>query len=74
MTPKQVAAYAKLCQKHGLRHLKIDGLELEVELGYSVQPPKHAITEYLEQEEKNSAVVAPTDEDILYWSSGPVNG
>ena len=71
MTPRELKALLKVCQQHGVTLLKLEGLEVELEYVAQPQPTKEVMSPTLEAED-NGTHVTPTDEELIYWSSGPV--
>lgn len=61
---KELKEYAKACQKHGIKKLKLEGLEIDLELSQ----------ESIESQAAADASPLPelTDEDVLLWSSNAV--
>lgn len=65
MSPKEVTDYIKVCKKHGVTEIEVDGLKMKLIPDYS--PADKALpTESPKQEP------TLTDEDLLLWSSGGV--
>lgn len=62
---KELEALLKVCRKHGVRNIKIDGIELAIETLEQDQPKA-------EKEPVQSNLPGLTDEDIMMWSSAPL--
>ena len=69
MSPKDVAAYVRVCKKHGVSSLKVNGLELTIDLSFvpHTHPTKlEASTDSPEA----FPTTTYTDTDLLLWSTG----
>lgn len=72
MTPKDLSALLKVCLKYGVKRLKVDSFE--VELGDAPQELHQALLEGKESiiggiSDKIELPNAPSEEDLLYWST-----
>lgn len=70
MSAKELTALAKVCHKYGIQMLKMDNLEMQVDLSHT-KPPKRPIETSAKGE---ATATSQTDEDIMYWSSGNIDG
>lgn len=66
-TPKELKAILKVCQDMRVSRLKMDGLEVELELHQVMSDSP----ETMQASATDGVPIAPTDEDLMYWSSGP---
>lgn len=67
---KALEKLAKLCHKYGINHIKSDGLELSLDLYKGPQKPlSKGRPSTVEEALSNEADF--TEEDIMFWSSGP---
>ena len=71
MTPKELAQYAKVCRKYGITELKVGDVSFKLELEPQAQLPTQSLPE-LPLTATPSMPDAPTEEQVLYWSSGSV--
>jgi len=67
MTPKDLEKVLKLAKKHGLKSLKMDGLE--VEFGPPA-PVQLKMTDDQIKKMAGSVPEMPTADDLLMWSTG----
>lgn len=69
MTPKQLASYARVCKKHGIHMLEIDGLKMSIDYSYkATTTATKGGNEVAATEE--GATAAPTEEEVMFWSAG----
>jgi hypothetical protein len=64
MDIKELAKIVKLCKAHGVTYIKTPDVELKIEL-----------QEAVEKRQEPTETAPPktySEEDALYWSSGPV--
>lgn len=66
MSPKDIAAYAKVCRKHGISKLVISGVEIMMDLSRRETP---RASKAIEAESPFIAADQPSDEELLFWSS-----
>lgn len=62
---KELESLLKVCRKHGVRSIEIDGIKMLIESNDS--EPKEA-----QKEQTQSNLPGLTDEDIMLWSSAPL--
>ena len=71
MKPKELEALLKVLKKYGVTHVKTADIELSLT---EATPTMGAIDEALKTLPSALKTDAPTDEELLYWSSGGVPG
>lgn len=71
MTPRELKALLKVCQDHGVSRLRLEGFEVELE---QYQAPLKAVIAPTSEvvAEEPATHITPSDEELIYWSSGPV--
>lgn len=62
-TQKQLESLLKLCQKHGVRQIEIDGIKMQLEAFDAPSTPDKASDTGISQDKPY------TDDDFLFWSS-----
>lgn len=67
MTPKELSALARVCQKHGITRFEANGIKLELTLGYVA--PRPLTKAQLKREEQLKAMSEMSDEQIALYSS-----
>lgn len=65
LSPKQLAQYAKVCQKHGITDLTLDGVSFKIDRKESLQQ----VTSNVQAHSSPLTPDAPSDDQILFWSS-----
>lgn len=64
MTPKDLAALAKVCQRHGITKLKMADVE------FTIEPQVVSLPQALDNNTKTEEQKDLTEEELLFWSSG----
>lgn len=68
-TQKELEALIKMCRKHGVRNIEVDGVKMLIDA-----PDEH-VAESSQSRNTADNVKSPdqySDEDIMFWSSTPV--
>lgn len=67
MTPRELSALARVCQKHGISHLKTKDLEITLAVGYL--PPKPLTEKQLRREAELAEMASMSDEELALYSA-----
>lgn len=59
---KELEALVKMCNKHGVSNIEIDGIKLKLD-----GPPE--LKTELQSNDQSSTAKPFTDEDLLFWSA-----
>jgi hypothetical protein len=67
MSPKELEQYLKVCRRHGVTYLCIDGVSVTLDLAHA--PSRTTPTPQV-SEPSDSPTPELSEEDILNWSAG----
>jgi len=67
-TLKQLESLIKLCKKHGIEEIVVDGIQLKVDITHAAD--KKTARRLSTKDEDSEATY--TDEDLINWSSMPI--
>ena len=69
MTPKELEALAKVCKKHGITSLSLDGVKTSLTLDPSYLPPPKLTKKQKQVEEELKEMAEMDEEDLAVYSA-----
>jgi hypothetical protein len=67
MSPKELSALAKVCQKHGITQLECGDIKLTIALGYAA--PRPLTSKQLARDKELEEMGNMSDEDLALYSA-----
>ncbi len=72
MSIKELEKYMKLCRKHGVLELRLEGVELKLDAHAPITPRKLGKAEKQAPATDTASEGSYSEEDALFWSSTPI--